>query len=120
MVAIKGLKMPIECKKCRLMGTDGNPRYTVSPNMCIAIWAVTHETKHCVGGKILDECPLVEIDERKTGKWIKYEKEFTESGTYRQIKRPVIECSICHEKIAGHIGIMKYCPNCGAEMEGEE
>lgn len=58
--------------------------------------------------------------ERKVGKWIKNEKEFTESGTYRQIKRPVIECSICQEKIAGHIGIMKYCPNCGAEMEGEE
>lgn len=68
--------------------------------------------------KIVDSMPTVE--ERKEGKWIKYEKEFTESGTYRQIKRPVIECSICQEKIAGHIGIMKYCPNCGAKMEGEE
>lgn len=58
--------------------------------------------------------------ERKVGRWIKYEKEFTESGTYRQITKPVIECSICQEKIAGHIGIMNYCPNCGAKMEGEE
>lgn len=57
---------------------------------------------------------------RKTGKWIKYEKDFTESGTYRQIKMPVIECSICQEKIAGHIGIMNYCPNCGADMRGAE
>lgn len=64
--------------------------------------------------KIVDSMPTVE--ERKVGKWIRYEKEFTESDTHRQIKRPVIECSICLEKIAGHIGIMNYCPNCGAEM----
>lgn len=63
---------------------------------------------------------LKEREERKEGKWIKYEKEFTESGTYRQIKRPVIECSICQEKIAGYIGIMKYCPNCGSLMRGAE
>lgn len=55
---------------------------------------------------------------RKVGKWIEYEREFTESNTYRQIKMPVIECSICQEKIAGHIGVMNYCPNCGSEMRG--
>lgn len=62
----------------------------------------------------------IKKQECKQGKWIRYEKEFTESDTYRQIKMPVIECSICQEKIAGHIGIMNYCPNCGAEMVGAE
>lgn len=45
---------------------------------------------------------------RKKGKWIKYEKGFIESGSYRQIKKPVIECSICQWKIAGFVGVMKF------------
>lgn len=59
MIAIKGMEMPTDCKKCPLMGTDGIDKF--SPMMCIAIWATTHEIKHCIGGKILDDCPLVEI-----------------------------------------------------------
>lgn len=70
MVAIKGLKMPTDCKKCPLMGTDGNPKDLLNPMMCVAIWATTQEIKHCVGGEILDDCPLVEIEESKLGKWI--------------------------------------------------
>lgn len=65
MVAIKGLKMPTDCKKCPLMGTDGNPKDLLNPMMCVAIWATTHKIKHCVEGKILDDCPLVEIQECK-------------------------------------------------------
>lgn len=65
------------------------------------------------------KCGL-EAGKRKKGKWLKYEKEFTESGTWRQMKRSVIECSICQEKIVGYIGIMNYCPNCGADMRGAE
>jgi hypothetical protein len=61
MVAIKGMEMPTNCKKCPLMGTDGNPKDISSPMMCIAIWATKREIKHCVEGKILDDCPLVEI-----------------------------------------------------------
>lgn len=37
------------------MATDGADK--LSPMMCIALWA----TKHCTQGKILDDCPLVEI-----------------------------------------------------------
>lgn len=119
MVAIKGLKMPIECKKCRLMGTDGNPKDLFSPMMCIAIWAVTHETKHCVGGKMRDDCPLVEIEERKVGKWIEvWESQRDEfSGEYDEWREH--KCSICdfQEMDAARFN---FCPNCGAEMEGEE
>ena len=39
------------------MATDG-----LCPTMmCMALWATKHEVKHCVQGKILDDCPLVEI-----------------------------------------------------------
>lgn len=62
MIAIKDIEKPTDCKKCPLMGTDGNPKDLFSPMMCIAIWATTYEIKHCVGGKILDDCPLVEIE----------------------------------------------------------
>jgi hypothetical protein len=61
MVTIKGLKKQTDCKKCPLMGKDGNPKDLFSPMMCVAIWATTHEIKHCVGGEILNDCPLVEI-----------------------------------------------------------
>ena len=44
-----------DCQKCPFMATDGADK--LSPMMCIALWA----TKHCTQGKILDDCPLVEI-----------------------------------------------------------
>lgn len=53
------MEMPTDCKKCPLVGTDGIDKF--SPMMCIAIWATKREIKHCVEGKILDDCPLVEI-----------------------------------------------------------
>lgn len=59
MIAIKGMEMQTDCKKCPLVGTDGIDKF--SPMMCIAIWATKREIKHCVEGKILDDCPLVEI-----------------------------------------------------------
>lgn len=61
MIAIKGMEIQTDCKKCPLMGTDGNPKDISSPMMCIAIWATKREIKHCVEGKILEDCPLVEI-----------------------------------------------------------
>lgn len=62
MIGIKGMKeIPTDCKKCPLMGTDGNPKDILSPMMCVAIWATTHEIRYCIAGKIRDDCPLVEI-----------------------------------------------------------
>lgn len=108
--------MPIDCKKCPLMGTDGNPKDLLSPMMCIAIWATTHEKKHCVGGKILDDCPLVEIEEGK-GRWILIDEE---SNTW--------QCTHCKELGKDDLwqlnsgtpqdNKMDYCPNCGVEMRG--
>lgn len=62
MVGLKGMEeIPTDCKKCHLMGAKGNPTEPFSPMMCVAIWAIKHEVKYCIGGKIRDDCPLVEI-----------------------------------------------------------
>ena len=42
------------------MATDGIDTL-LRPMMCMALWATKHEVKHCTQGKILDDCPLVEI-----------------------------------------------------------
>ena len=59
MVILKGMEPQTDCQKCPFMATDGADK--LSPMMCIALWATKHEVKHCTQGKILDDCPLVEI-----------------------------------------------------------
>ena len=62
MIAIKGMEeKPTNCKKCPLVGEDGNSKGPFKPMVCIPIWATTHEIKHCIGGRILEDCPLVDI-----------------------------------------------------------
>ena len=62
MIAIKGMKLQTDCRKCPFMATD-EADALLSPMMCIALWATKHEIKHCVQGKILDDCPLIEISD---------------------------------------------------------
>lgn len=58
-------------------------------------------------------CPLVEIEEPKTGKWKVVE---VLHGEWEGTK--MYACDKCGEKV----GVFKsnYCPNCGAKMEIEE
>ena len=60
MIAIKEMETQTDCKRCPFMATDGTDELR-SLMMCVALWATKHEIKHCVEGKILDDCPLVEI-----------------------------------------------------------
>lgn len=71
MVALKGMELQTDCQKCPFMATDGADTL-LSPMMCVALWATKHEIKHCVEGKILDDCPLVEVEESR---WIRLDKE---------------------------------------------
>ena len=107
MVAIKDLEMPKDCKKCPLMGTDGIPTDYFKPMMCVTIWATKHEIKHCIGGKILNDCPLVEVEERKVGEWKKNEHTFWTCS----------ECGLVNKYNRVQYA---YCPNCGAKMVGAE
>ncbi len=92
MVAIKDMEMPKNCISCPLyVGKKGEGHCTK-----------THKWNAIGGINRLNDCPLVEIEERKAGEWIK-----SEIGGAKV-------CSICQS----HMGLsnFKYCPNCGAEM----
>lgn len=52
------------------------------------------------------------IEERKKGKWIPcFDEEDYPLGC---------KCSVCNETYVMPYGLSNFCPNCGAEMRGEE
>lgn len=53
---------------------------------------------------LIDEAPTVE--ERKYGHWL------TKKAWH-------VECSECHHVLEFICDVKKYCPNCGAKMDGE-
>ena len=75
MVAIKEMEMQTDCKKCPFMAIDGTDELR-SPMMCVALWATKHEIKHCVEGRILDDCPLVEVITCKDCKYWNKKEEY--------------------------------------------
>lgn len=103
MIAIKGMKMPKNCGECDC-----------------SYWHDYCGTYFCslTGNNVLEnqkdmDCPLVEIQERKKGKWIKVSE--TEFGIGYQCS----ECGrfILTESIDGRkLEDFPYC-HCGTEME---
>ena len=64
--------------------------------------------------KIKENYALMKADERKKGHWVLLD-DCSNSGYY---------CSECHKKVvkdgwSDTVKKIKYCPNCGAEMESE-
>ncbi len=53
------------------------------------------------------------------GVWIYYTEEFYQQSRFAAIHHDIRECSICHHKIADFVGNMDFCPNCGADMRGD-
>ena len=53
---------------------------------------------------LIDEAPTVE--ERKQGHWL------TKKAWH-------VECSECHHVLEFICDVKKYCPNCGAKMDGD-
>ena len=107
MVAIKDMEMPSCCHwDCPLCNEDGGECMLGS-----------HDTKTDTYKERAKDCPLVEIEERKVGKWI-YDKAYY---NWR--------CSVCNEtpKTMGFCGTsdfmekeFTFCNHCGAEMRGVE
>ena len=54
-----------------------------------------------------------ELQKQKTGKWI----DLNATDRYKRVKvYDHFECPICHERSSND---SKYCPNCGAKMDGK-
>lgn len=70
--------------------------------------------------KAIDECPT--IDPARQGRWIIGNKTsvFDLAGEETWAVRMICsECSFSTNFVEGHNSQYRYCPNCGAEMEGE-
>lgn len=94
MIAIKDVGMPKNCAECMV-----RQNCKVSDEWDEFDWYY--------GGR-LDGCPLVEIEERKVGKWIRI------SGG---CKCPF--CDMAFSRLKEDCSD-NFCPNCGAEMRGVE
>lgn len=101
MVAIKDMNMPSCCGKCKY-----GQRFNPDEDICRIDGHIIKSTFATITQNRDEKCPLIGIEERKVGKWIK-----SEIGGAKV-------CSICQS----HMGLsnFKYCPNCGAEMVGAE
>ena len=100
MVAIKGMIMPRCCGNCALVRYHDAIGYSCKSK---GVEILQDEVLH----KRADDCPLVEIEERKVGKWVKKSQY---GNDY---------CSECDYEHCGY-GYPKYCPNCGTKMRGSE
>ena len=102
MVAIKDMKMPKNCVECNHMDLQ-------QAINCQLIYS------GCANCGRHPNCPLVEIEDRKVGKWIDYWGDKTEPDG--ETWWSGCKCSVCGIFIKSYY---KYCPNCGAEMVGAE
>ena len=81
MVIFKGMEPQTDCRKCPFVALDGMDTL-LSPMMCMALWATKHEVKHCTQGKILDDCPLVEIVTCKDCKYWNKKTEYCKGADF--------------------------------------
>ena len=58
-------------------------------------------------GKFVDAIPTADVAEVKHGKWV--------SNIDFPIMQVIVKCSLCNEP---SIMMSKYCPACGAKMDG--
>lgn len=110
MVGIKDFGMPSCCENCNISEFD----YLSSQGGAHWCCAITENECEDYGNKRNLDCPLVEIEEHKHGKWILHE-ENSASSSYH--------CSVCNRFInvlwSEELSDFPYC-HCGAEMRGAE
>lgn len=113
MVAIKDFGMPSCCENCNInkfdyLGSQGTAHWNC---------AITENECEDYENKRNSDCPLVDIEERKAGKWI---NKSHKSGC--GILFVASECTCCRKKTLFNCDelLYNYCPNCGADMRGAE
>jgi len=108
MVAIKDMEIPSGCYDCPFAKNEKTNDYG---SFCECGILEDYETINLLEHSKHPNCPLVEIEERKHGKW-EHDKLFGECAYV---------CSFCHTIwTSSEIQNMHYCPTCGAEMVGAE
>ena len=105
-ILIKGMEMPNNCADCPLSVIAQNEISGEQTRLCFAIPKHFASTIHK-----LTDCPLVEIPEGHKGHW--EERHLEEAPMFLRRRW---YCSECGEWQT--YGRPRYCPNCGAEMEG--
>ena len=95
MVAIKDVEMPKGCLDCDFF--EGENTY------CDGDVLIPYGFFDGRENKRHPNCPLVEIKERKVGKW-------------NILACDLYMCSKCYAKFTHKFN---FCPTCGAEMKGE-
>lgn len=114
-VAIKDMEMPKSCYECKL---------DIRTDVCLAFCEWNKEHPYSIRATDrLPDCPLSEVPERKKGKWIDAEWENINTGEKRKGRR----CSVCGNgyfrydvSVNTVSDIPNFCPNCGADMRGEQ
>jgi hypothetical protein len=108
MVAIKDMEMPKDCMECMFCNHIKSNDYGTYGDCAIL---GDKERMNLLLHQKHSDCPLIDIEERKVGKWIGEEE-----GYYS-------ECSCCGASFLWEdykcIGDWKYCPKCGAEITKE-
>lgn len=105
MVAIKDIEMPSCCMNCGLLGKE-EMYCSIYPRRDIDVITIATMKP--------DWCPLVEIEEHKVGKWL---------GRVAINHSFYGRCSECGKEFqlnTWYAQNMKFCPNCGAEMQKGE
>lgn len=113
MIAIKDMEMPSDCYNCPFTKNERTNDYG---SFCKCEILEDGETINLLKHSKHYNCPLVEIEERKVGKWIGDKAYPICEKCGCNIYEKYISCSDYAEIIAK----MDYCPNCGAEMRGAE
>ena len=97
MVAIKDMEMPKSCSECNLTTCKG---YGEPWNYCCSVTLTDIDLNDT---EKPSDCPLVEIQERKVGRWEKNEHTFWTCS----------ECGLINKYNRIQYA---YCPNCGSKM----
>ena len=84
---------------------------------------LTHKKCKRFGGRE-EECPVVDMEEPKTGEWMRLEREENVYDLHGVptwgVNYMCDKCGFITTAIQDHFGQYKWCPSCGADMRGDK
>ena len=104
-ILIKGINMPGSCVHCPLiMNCDDCEGFEVH---CVPLGKNIGYKDEILTNRRREDCPIVPAKKIKHGYWMEWGFN--------------IRCSVCgDEPYFARSNMPKYCPNCGARMDGEK